>query len=134
MKNTPYFSPMCIKFIQSAQKPYPLGPYIPLIVPYSGVIPTRPPPEPKTHKSTLSLPENFRVIFYGSSLDPFGFKMKTVCFERLIESSYSLFFYPFLAMRDGVLSSGPLRGGQRGSKSDAIFTFQHISMSEENST
>ena len=126
MKNTPYFSPMCIKFTPfsdtNSSKPYPLGPYIPLIVPYSGVIPTRPPPEPKTHKSTLSLLENFRVIFYGSNLDPFGFKMKTVCFERLIKSSYSLFFYPFLAMRDKILSSGPLRDRQRRSKSDAIFS------------
>ena len=72
------------------------------------------------------------MIFYGSNLDPCGFKIKTVSFERLIKSSNSLFFYPFLAMRDKILSSDY-------GVTEKVEIGRHIyisacSMSEENST
>ena len=72
------------------------------------------------------------MIFYGSNLDPCGFKIKTVSFERLIKSSNSLFFYPFLAMRDKILSSDHC-------VTEKVEIGRHTyisacSMSEENST
>ena len=112
---------MCTKFTPfsdiNSPKAIPFGAAHTSNNPNNGVIPNPPTPEPRTHKSTVSLPGNFRAISYGSRLDRFGFKIKIVCFARLVEAFYLFFFKLFLAMRDKILSSdycvpeklGPLR-------------------------
>ena len=76
-------------------------------------------------KSAVSLPENFSAISYGSRLDPFGFKIKTVCFERLTEAFSLLFFKPFLAMRDKILSSDYCVPDKLSPLRTLILLFQH---------
>jgi len=99
---------------------------------YRGVIPAPPLPESKTHKNTVSLPGKFLCdILQITFTDPFGFKIKIVCFERVIKSFYSLFFFPFFAMRDKFLSIDHCLTDH--SPSDAIFTFS-MWLSKENST
>ena len=112
VKNKPYFSSMCIKFTPFSDIHINSPIAIPFEAthtpdsPYSGrVIPSPPLPSPERKKSKVSLPRNFRAIFYGSRLDSFGFKIKIISFERLNESFYLLFFLPFLAMRDKILST-----------------------------
>ena len=130
---------MCIKFTPfsdiNSPKAIPIGAAHTSDSPYSGVIPTSPTTEPRTHKNTVSLPENFRAISYGSRLDPFGFKIKTVCFERLIEAFSLLFFKPFLARRDKILSSDYcVQTTTIRSASDANITISACNMREESST
>ena len=58
-------------------------------------------------------------------MDPFDFKIKIVCFERLVEAFYLSFFKPFLAMRDKILSSDYCVPDKLGPLRMLILLFQH---------
>ena len=57
--------------------------------------------------------------------------MKIVCFERLIEAFYLLFFKPFLAMRDKVLSNDYCVPDKLSSLRTLTLLFQHATCVRE---
>ena len=74
--------------------------------PYSGVVPTPAPSEPRTHKCTVFLPGNFHAIFYGSRLDPFGFKIFFLALNVSLNLSIYYSFNHFWQCVTKILSSG----------------------------
>ena len=143
VKNTPYFSRMCIQFTPfshiNSPKAIPFGAAHISDSPYSGVIPTPPPPRPPGPEHLKALLVQFSARKFSRDilrvcLDPFAFKIRKKC---LLRTSHWIFLFIIL-LNFGNSSQNPLkwllRGRQIRSTSDTNITISGCNMREENST